>query len=147
MRRMENSTLGDLLEVPGQAGILSGLLRVFTAFLTQYTVEQGIIMNRINFTLRERSRGDGAKRHMLKKKKIFFYETHCNNGKNWLVLQGVWQCLCGFCRVSAALEGLTMREGMQFCNRRMVWLTVRTFSISWGGVAVLPTMAFGGKCS
>ncbi|MBR6624832.1 MAG: hypothetical protein IKL01_01245 [Mailhella sp.] len=87
MRRMENSTLGDLLEVPGQAGILSGLLRVFTAFLTQYSVEQGIIINRINFTLRGRSRGDDAKRHMLKKKKIFCYETHCNNGKNWLVLK------------------------------------------------------------
>jgi hypothetical protein len=86
MRRMENSTLEDLLEVPGQAGILSGLLRVFTVFLTQYTVEQCIIMNRINFTLRERSRGDGAKRHMLKKKKIFSYETHCNNGNEFALV-------------------------------------------------------------
>ena len=85
MRRMENSTLEDLLEVPGQAGILSGLLRVFTAFLTQYTMEQSIIISKINFTLRERSRGDGAKRHMLKKKKNFFNETRCNNGKIWLV--------------------------------------------------------------
>ena len=72
MRRMENSTLEDLLEVPGQAGILSGLLRVFTAFLAQQTEEQCIIISRINFTLGERSRGDGAKRHMLKKKENFF---------------------------------------------------------------------------
>ena len=88
-----------------QAGPLSGLLRVFTAFLTQYTVEQCIIMNRINFTLRERSIGDGAKRHMLKKKKIFYYETYCNNGKNWLVHKE-----CGSVPVEFA-ESRQLRKG------------------------------------
>jgi hypothetical protein len=69
-----------------QAGILSGLLCVFTAFLEQSAEEQGIIASRINFSPRGRSRGDDAKRHMLKKKKKFYNETRCNNGKNWLVL-------------------------------------------------------------
>ena len=47
----------------------------------------------------------------------------------------------------AAPEGLTMREAMHFCNGFMFWLNARTFSISWDGVAVLPIVSFGGKCS
>jgi hypothetical protein len=79
--------LGAYWDFLPQTGILSGLLCVFTAFLELLDAEQGIIGSRINFSLGGRSRGDGAKRHMLKKKKIFFNETRCNNGKIWLVFR------------------------------------------------------------
>ena len=70
------------------AEALSGLLRVFTAFLGLSYGKQGIMVGWINISLRGMLGGGGAKRHMLKKKKIFYNETHCNNGKNWLVLKG-----------------------------------------------------------
>ena len=73
---------GDFLP---QAGILSSLLCVFTAFLKPSADEPDILAGRINFSLRGRLRRGDAKRHMLKKKKNFFNETRCNNGKIWLV--------------------------------------------------------------
>ena len=80
-------SLGGCGEFLPQAGILSGLLCVFTAFLRPSDDEPDIIAGRINFPLRGMLRRGDAKRHMLKKKKKFFNETRCNNGKNWLVLR------------------------------------------------------------